>query len=138
MSKLLDATGAGRFGSDDLLPGLGDLGPGGVRGVMEMLLAIGGEDSFFDMARAQLGKATFDQLRRDIKGTKKQFAQALIELLVIAEPELLPPMRNLPPDRPSNGPPNKPPNKPLNRPPNRPPARPTSPTANKYPGLFDD
>ena len=126
LSKLLDATGAGRFGSDDVLPDLGDLGPGGVRGVMEMMLAIGGEDSFLDMARAQLGKATFDQLRRDIKGSKKQFAQALIELLAIAGPELPPATRILPPSRPPD------------RPPNRPPARPAPPTPNNYPGLFDD
>ena len=118
LSKLLDATGAGRFDDDDLLPELGDLGPGGVRGVMAMMLAIGGEDSFLDMARAQLGKATFDQLRRDIKGSKKQFAQSLIELLVIAKPEPLPPIRILPP--------------------NRPPTRPTPPTASKQTGLFDD
>ena len=130
VSKLLDASGAGRFGSDDLPPDLGDLGPGGVRGVMEMMLAIGGEDSFFDMARAQLGKASFDQLRRDIKGSKKQFALALIELLAIAEPEPLPPIRILPP--------NRPPERPPDRPPNRPPTRPAPPTPNTYPGLFDD
>jgi cellulose synthase operon protein C len=96
LSKLLGA--AAGPGGADMPPGLEDLGASGIHGIMEMMLEFEGEDRFLDMARQQLGKATFDQLRRDIKGTKKQFAQALVELLTsAAEPEPAAPARILPP-----------------------------------------
>ena len=82
LSKLLGA--AAGPGGADAPPGLEDVGAGGIHGIMDMIVELGGEDRFLDMARQQLGKATFDQLRRDIKGSKKQFAQVLVELLTAA------------------------------------------------------
>ena len=117
LSKLLAAAGHGVPG-DDLPSDLDELGADGMRGVMEMMLAFGGEDHFLDMARRQLGKATFDELRRDIKGSKKQFAQALIELLALAEAEPFRPARILPPQKS--------------------PAPTTSPAARNQPDFFDE
>ena len=117
LSKLLAAAGHGVPG-DDLPSDLDELGADGMRGVMEMMLAFGGEDHFLDMARRQLGKATFDELRRDIKGSKKQFAQALIELLASAEAEPFRPARILPPQKS--------------------PAPTTSPAARNQPDFFDE
>ncbi len=51
------------------------------RAMLEMMLALGGEDRFLDIARKQLGKDVFEELRREIGGNKKHFARALIELL---------------------------------------------------------
>jgi hypothetical protein len=67
----------GEDGFDEL-----DEGEGVVdRAMLEMMLALGGEDRFLDMARKQLGKDVFEDLRREIGGNKKHFARALIELL---------------------------------------------------------
>ena len=90
LSKLLNA--AAGPGGADMPPGLEDLGARDVQDIMGLMLELGGEDRFLDMARQQLGKATFDQLRRDIKGSKKQFARALVKLLTAAaESEPRPP-----------------------------------------------
>ena len=51
------------------------------RAMMEMILALEGEERFLDMARKELGKDVFDELRRELGGNKKQFAHALMELL---------------------------------------------------------
>ena len=55
------------------------------RAMLEMMLALGGEDQFLEIARAQLGKEAFDALRRALGGNKKRFARALMDLL--ANPE---------------------------------------------------
>ena len=88
LADLLDQSGGGfgRFEIDDedAFPD----GPGdGMRDALEIILAAGGEAQFLDMARRQLGKATFDQMRREIGGSNKQFVRALLELLSIAEHE---------------------------------------------------
>jgi hypothetical protein len=51
------------------------------RAMLEMILALGGEDQFLDIARRQLGKDVFEELRRELGGNKKQFAHALMELI---------------------------------------------------------
>ena len=94
LADLLDQAGGGfgRFELPDEDATFPD-GPGGsVRGVLDIILAAGGEAQFLDLARRQLGRATFDQLRRDIGGSNKQFVKALMELMAIAEqvPKLQP------------------------------------------------
>lgn len=82
LRDLLSAT-MGDFGLpgeddfDDLDEPEDDVG----RAMLEMMLAQGGEDHFLDIARKQLGKDVFDQLRRVIGGNKKQFARALMDML---------------------------------------------------------
>ncbi len=51
------------------------------RAMLEMMLALDGEDQFLDIARKQLGKDVFEELRHELGGNKKQFAHALMELL---------------------------------------------------------
>jgi tetratricopeptide (TPR) repeat protein len=51
------------------------------RAMLEIMLALGAEDRFLDIAREQLGKAAFEDLRRELGGNNKQFARALMELL---------------------------------------------------------
>ena len=114
LSKLL----GGALGGDELRPDLDEFGAADVREVMDAMLALGGEDSFLEMARGQLGKATFDQLRRELGGSKKQFARALVELLALGELELGRPAQTVPPKK-------------L-------PARTASPAAKNQPDLFDD
>jgi len=110
LDRLLDdAGGAGAPGMG--MPGnLDNVGPDDIRAVLDMMLSMGGEDSLLDMARRQLGKATFDQLRREIGGSKKQFARALAELLTPGQVEQ---------SRPA-------------------PQRRASPATNNQTGLFDD
>ncbi|HEX7440411.1 MAG TPA: hypothetical protein VF319_09965, partial [Caldimonas sp.] len=82
LSKLLGAApGPGRA---DIPRGLGNPGADDIHDMMDMVLKLGGEDSFLDFARQHLGNAMFEQLRRDIKGSNKQFAQALVKLLTAA------------------------------------------------------
>jgi len=96
LGRLLDAGGFVSPGEDG--PGdLDEFGADDIRAVMDMMLAFGGEDSFLAMARQRLGKAVFEQLRREIGGSKKQFAQALVELLTLGEPEPTRPARTGPP-----------------------------------------
>jgi hypothetical protein len=66
-----------------------------------MMLGLGGVDRFLDMARQELGKTTFERLRRDFQGSKKEFAQSLIEVLMPAGPELVLPDRIVVPQRPA-------------------------------------
>lgn len=68
------------FGDDDL----GELAGDVPRAMLEMMLALGGEDRFLEIARQQLGKRVFDELRRELGGNKKQFARALMDLLASA------------------------------------------------------
>ena len=117
LSKLLG--GAAFASSGDESPcDLDEFGAVDVREVMAAMLAFGGVDSFLEMARGQLGKATFDQLRREIGGSKKQFAQALIALLTPCELEVGRPAPIVPPKK-------------L-------PARTAPPAAKNQPDLFDD
>jgi cellulose synthase operon protein C len=82
LSKLLGAaSGPGGFDG----PG----GPppsvaGAIGGALDRLVQSGHEDKILDLARRELGKATFDQLRREVNGSKKQFAGALVEMLTAA------------------------------------------------------
>jgi len=117
LSKLLGAAGPGRR-ADDMLPDPDEFDVDDMREVMDMMLSAGGEGAFLEVARQQLGKATFDQMRRDFKGSKKEFARALLELLTPAEPAPLPPIRILPPKRAA--------------------ARTTPPAAKNQPDLFDE
>jgi tetratricopeptide (TPR) repeat protein len=93
-------------------------GPDGIRAVMEAMLAFGGVDRLLDTARQELGKTTFDRLRRDFKGSKKEFAQSLFDLLLPTGPELALPDRIVVLDRP--------------------PARASSPAAKNQPDFFDE
>jgi tetratricopeptide (TPR) repeat protein len=51
------------------------------RSMLEIILAMGGEEQFLDIARRQLGKQMFEELRRELGGNRKQFARALLDLL---------------------------------------------------------
>jgi tetratricopeptide (TPR) repeat protein len=93
-------------------------GPDGVRSALEMMLALGGVDRFLDTVRQEMGKTTFDRLRRDFKGSKKEFAQSLFEALLPPGPEPVRPDRIVVVDRP--------------------PARASSPAAKNQPDLFDE
>ena len=53
-------------------------------GLNIVLASSGGVDQLIEAARRQLGKAIFDDMRRTIKGDKRQFAEALIDLMVAA------------------------------------------------------
>jgi tetratricopeptide (TPR) repeat protein len=101
LSKLLAA--APGPGSADMPPGLQEPGAGGIGALLDQALKLGGEDQILDLARRELGKATFDQLRREVNGSKKQFAQALAKLLTAAAefetgapPRILPPQTQSP------------------------------------------
>ena len=62
------------------------------RAVFELLLAMGGEKAFLDMARNALGEQLFLELKKQLGGNKKDFAQALIDrLMQLGAPSLLPP-----------------------------------------------
>ncbi len=125
LSQLLGAAGHGQPG-DDFDPDEDEFGADDVRTMMEMMLTAGGEDAFLDMARQQLGKASFDQLRREIKGSKQQFARALLDLVAPTGPE-------------PSGPARRPPFPKVTAP--KPPARPPSPRSPLAPNqtdLFDD
>jgi cellulose synthase operon protein C len=81
LSKLLGAaSGPGAFN----VPMGPSSGAGAIGGALDRLLQPGYEDAILDFARREMGKATFDQLRREVNGSKKQFAQALIEMLKAA------------------------------------------------------
>ncbi|MFN0317448.1 MAG: tetratricopeptide repeat protein [Burkholderiales bacterium] len=75
----------GMPGPSSGLPQFPDLGPTSPLAAIEALLALGGEDVFLEMARKQFGNRTFDDLRRDIGGNKKQFVRALVDLFVNLE-----------------------------------------------------
>ncbi len=123
LSKLLAAAEhAGDLGPPPRLPDLGREGDFG--DVMEQLLKIGGEDQILELARRELGKALFEQVRREVNGSKKQFAEALVRLLAAADaleagpaPQILPPpaKQSMPPKQPRQ-----------------------APSATRQPDLFDD
>lgn len=101
LSKLLAA--APGPGSTDMPRGLQEPGAGGIGALLDQALKLGGEDQILELARRELGKATFDQMRRDVNGSKKQFAQALVQLLrsaaefeLGAQPRILPPRTQSP------------------------------------------
>lgn len=82
LSKLLGAaSGPGGFDGPGDPPALG---AGTIDDVLNRLVQSGYEDEILDIARRQLGKATFEQLRREVNGSKKQFARALVEMLTAA------------------------------------------------------
>ena len=85
IAKLLRETGFGWRGAhlpNDLDDDPDDVSFDDVRATLDIVLAgSGGVDLFLDTARQQLGKAVFDDMRRTIKGDKRQFAEALVELL---------------------------------------------------------
>lgn len=82
LSKLLGAaSGPGAF---DVPNGPPAFGAGAIGGVLDRLLQSGYEDDILDLARREMGKATFEKLRREVNGSKRQFAEALVEMLKAA------------------------------------------------------
>jgi hypothetical protein len=104
LSKLLGAaSGPGDF---DVPTGPSGFGAGAIGGALDGLLESGYEDEILDLARREMGKATFEKLRREVNGSKRQFAQALVEMLNAAaafdagapgpeRPKILPPRRQV-------------------------------------------
>lgn len=102
LSKLLGATsGPGAF---DVPMGPPALGAGAIGGMLDSLLQSGYEDEILELARREMGKALFEQYRREVNGSKRQFAEALVEMLKAAaavdagasgleRPKMLPPRR---------------------------------------------
>ncbi len=109
------ATRLGKLLDDALGPGygpdlnsspfdMGDMGDMDQEEALAMLGSIlksGGAEAFLDIARRELGRARFDQMRRDFKGSKQQFALSLIEIVAAAVTPAPrappPPIRILPP-----------------------------------------
>lgn len=60
------------------------IGPEAIGDVLDGMLASGRVDDIFDMARRALGKASFNHLQREVKGSKRQFAEALVQMLKAA------------------------------------------------------
>jgi len=102
LSKLLGAaSGPDAF---DMPYGPPALGTGSISDMLDNLLQSGYEDDILDLARREMGKVTFEQLRREVNGSKRQFAQALVELLKTAAAfdagaPSLEPVKILPPRR---------------------------------------
>jgi len=69
---------------------LDQLEGGDGRAMVEMMLALGGEDHFLDIARQALGKDVLEDLRRNVGGNKKQFVRALMVLLTRIAPPIGP------------------------------------------------
>jgi len=91
LRDLLSAT-MGDFGlpGEDEFDDLDELEGENGRAMLETMLALGGEDQFLEIARAELGKEVFDALRRALGGNKKRFARALMDLLANAAPDPAP------------------------------------------------
>jgi tetratricopeptide (TPR) repeat protein len=82
LSKLLGAaSGPDAF---DMPDGAPDFGAGAIGGMLDGLLQSGYEDDMLELARRQMGKATFEQLRREVNGSKRQLAEALVAMLKAA------------------------------------------------------
>ncbi len=82
LSKLLGAaSGPDAF---DMPDGAPDFGAGAIGGMLDGLLQSGYEDDILELARRQMGKATFEQLRREVNGSKRQLAEALVAMLKAA------------------------------------------------------
>ncbi|MDP1646619.1 MAG: hypothetical protein Q8M01_00235 [Rubrivivax sp.] len=104
LSKLLGAaSGPGAFEVPNEPPAFG---AGAIGGVLDRLLQAGYEDDILDLARREMGKTTFEQVRREVNGSKRQFAEALVAMLKAAaafdagapgpEPvKILPPRRHV-------------------------------------------
>jgi len=125
LGQLLDASDGGPF-DEDMSDDDGDedeeadFGPDDLRAMLDMMLNVGGEDSLIEMARKQLGKAAVEQMRREVGGSKKKLAEALLKMLMMPT-ELGP----------------RPP-KPVVVGPRKPPARTPMPRAQNQPNLFED
>ena len=70
-----DEDGDADFEADDL---------DAMANTLEVMLKRGGVGRFLDFARQQLGATVFDQLRREIKGSERQFARTLLDTLMAA------------------------------------------------------
>jgi hypothetical protein len=80
-----------------------DIGEPGA--AFEMLLQMGGEDMLFKLARQAMGKAAFEALRKQLGGSDKEFARALVQVMTqearasgMPMPPLMPPA---PPHKPA-------------------------------------
>ena len=146
IGKLLHRMGASRRGAhlpddwDDDDDDPDDVGADEVRAILEAALAgSGGVDRFLDSARRQLGKAIFDDMRRTIKGDKRQFAEALVELLAAeasGPPSSPGPARLSRPPEPAS--PSAWPGSARTLPASKPPAPAPAPIDKHQPDLFDD
>ena len=63
---------------DDFIGNLDTADPGVI---FEMMLQMGGEEMLFSTVRKTIGKAAFDALRKELGGSNKDFARALIEVM---------------------------------------------------------
>jgi predicted TPR repeat methyltransferase len=83
--KLLDASDDGPFdddmSADDDEADDDDFRPADLRGMLDVLLKLGHVDRLIDMAREKFGKAAIDALQREVGGSKKKLAQALLEMM---------------------------------------------------------
>lgn len=97
VARLLDT--AGYDESDEDFPDPENFDTDTLRAML--MEAFGGEERFLEMARKQLGPATFERLRSVTKGDKTQLANALLELMAPDDPvpQLSPPRRKRPPAR---------------------------------------
>ena len=66
------------FGPKGGQPAMPDPGSPSFAAAMDAMIATGGEDVFLDMARKQIPKSMFEDLRRKIGGDKKHFARRLM------------------------------------------------------------
>ncbi len=82
-------------------------GAGSMGEMLQRLLQSGYEDQILEMARRRLGKTLFESLRREVNGSKRQFAEALVSMLLAADeldkggpgdeaPKFLPKQRQVP------------------------------------------
>lgn len=84
LGKMLDAASdPGPYHGPNGTPATGT---GAIGNVLDSLLRSGYVDDILDLARRELGKATFERFRREVNGSKRQLAEALVELLKMAGP----------------------------------------------------
>jgi cellulose synthase operon protein C len=100
------------------------LGPESLQAVMDVMLAEGGVERFLATARQELGKAEYDRMRREFEGTDKEFARAMLDVLLPPGPGAAPGPGPTPPARAKL--------------PQRPPSRSSSPATVHQPDLFDE
>lgn len=67
------------------MPGLHDLAPPDMVAEMEEMIALGGGSAFLDAVRKQIGKRAFEQMRREIGGSKKEFARHVVQMFTEAQ-----------------------------------------------------
>jgi hypothetical protein len=58
----------------------------GMREVLQTILAAGDELQILEFARRELGNAEVERMRREVGGTDKQFARALLQIMIDAAP----------------------------------------------------